>query len=172
LVVDYQTSSIGVIFLVSLHPVGAFAFGLQEIGRLEDLGVGLSLDTIAVTDSPNGYTFANTMSSFLFDAVFWGVLSWYTNRVSRSDYGRPLTWYFPFTLSYWCPGILRSSLDHESEIIYPPEIPVEPVSAALREQASQGKGIEIRKLTKVFGEKTAVDELSMNMYSGQITCLL
>ena len=171
LVVDYQTSSIGVIFLVSLHPVGAFAFGLQEIGRLEDLGVGLSLDTIAETDSPNGYTFANTMSSFLFDALFWGVLSWYTNRVSRSDYGRPLSWYFPFTVSYWCPRIMRSSLDLE-EIVYPKEVPVEPVSSALREQASQGKGIEIRNLSKVFGEKTAVDKLSMDMYSGQITCLL
>jgi hypothetical protein len=60
LVVNYQTSPVGVIFLIALHPVGAFSFGLQEIGRLEDLGVGLSFDTITQTDSPNGYTFANS----------------------------------------------------------------------------------------------------------------
>ena len=62
LIADYQTSSVGVIFLISLHPVGAFAFGLQEIGRLEDFGVGLTFESITSTDSPNGYTFANSKS--------------------------------------------------------------------------------------------------------------
>merc|ERR1712232_1281963 len=52
------------------------------------------------------------------------------------------------------------------------DIPVEPVSTALKEQSAQGKGIEIRNLTKVFGEKTAVNELKMNLFSGQITALL
>ncbi|KAG7367343.1 ABC-2 family transporter domain containing protein [Nitzschia inconspicua] len=119
LVVNYQTSSVGLIFLVALHPVGAFAFGLQEIGRLEDLGVGLTFDTITQTDSPNGYTFANTMSSFLFDALLWGVVSWYLNRVARAEYGRPLPWYFPFTLSYWCPGSSHVPAEAEEEIEYP-----------------------------------------------------
>jgi ATP-binding cassette subfamily A (ABC1) protein 3 len=172
LIVSYSTSSTGVLFLISLHPVAAFAFGLQEIGRLEDLGVGLTLDTMTTTDSPNGYTFANTMTSLLFDALFWGVLSWYTNRVARSDFGRPLPWYFPFTMSYWCSGSVASPQEELSEIEYPPEVPFEPVSSALKDQAAQGRSIEIRKLSKTFGEKVAVDGLSMSMYSGQITALL
>ena len=201
LVVDYQTSSVGTIFLVSLHPVGAFAFGLQEIGRLEDFGVGLTLESITTTDSPNGYTFANSkylffgfflpplphaqrskhvyllataaMSSFLFDALFWGIASWYSNRVARAEYGRPLPWYFPFTLSYWCPGRTQAPTDDDVEAKYPPDVPVEPVSGAMREQIAKGRGIEIRNLTKKFGDdKTAVNNLSLDMFSDQITCLL
>lgn len=172
LVISYSTSSTGAIFLVSLHPVAAFAFGLQEIGRLEDLGVGLTFDTITQTDSPNGYTFVNTMSSFLFDALLWGVLTWYTNRVIRSAFGRPLPWYFPFSKSYWFPGSVKSSPQDNTEIVYPPEVPVEPVSTSLKEQGAEGKGIEIRNLTKTFGDKTAVDRFSMSMFSGQITALL
>jgi len=172
LVVNYQTSSLGSIFMVSLHPVGAFAFGIQEIGRLEDSGVGLSRSVIGETDSPSGYTFLNTLTNLIFDMIFWGILSWYSNRVNRGDYGRALPFYFPFTLSYWCPGRVAIPPRDDSEIEYPANVPVEPVSSSLKEQIAQGKGIEVRKLKKVFGEKTAVDDLQMNLYSGQITALL
>lgn len=172
LVAKYQTSDAGLIFMVSLHPVAAFAFGLQEIGRLEDNGVGLVVSSMIETDSPNGYTFANTLSNLVFDMVFWGVASWYSNRVSRGDYGQSLSWYFPFTLSYWCPGSAATPARDDSEIEYPEGVFVEPVSSAMKEQGAQGDGIEIRKLKKVFGDKTAVNDLEMNMYSGQITALL
>ncbi len=172
LVVDYQNSQIGSIFMVSLHPVGAFAFGIQEIGRLEDSGVGLISSAIGETDSPSGYTFRNTLSNLVFDSIFWGLASWYSNRVARGEYGRALPWYFPFTLSYWCPGRVAVASYDDAEIEYPEDVPVEPVSSALNEQGDQNKGIEIRNLTKTFGEKTAVNDLQMNLYSGQITALL
>lgn len=172
LVADYQNSSIGLIGLVSLHPVGALTFGLQEIGRLEDSGIGITTASMLETDSPSGYTFANTLSNLLFDSIVWGIASWYSNRVSKADYGQPLPWYFPFTLSYWCPNSKAVSPRDDSEIEYAEDVPVESVSSALREQAANGKGIEIRNLNKVFGEKTAVDDLKMNLYSGQITALL
>mmetsp|Transcript_43481 Transcript_43481/g.48976 ORF Transcript_43481/g.48976 Transcript_43481/m.48976 type:complete len:2055 (-) Transcript_43481:245-6409(-) len=172
LIATYENSAQGSIFLVSLHPVGAFAFGIQEIGRLEDSGVGLTVNSMIETDSPSGYTFTNTLSYLLFDMLFWGVLSWYTNRVFQGDFGQSLRWYFPFTLSYWCPSSVVTPPRDDTEMEYPPDILVEPVSTALKEQGSLGKGIEVRNLTKVFGEKTAVNELKMNLYSGQITALL
>ena len=58
------------------------------------------------------------------------------------------------------------------EPAYDDGVAVEPVSNTLKEQVAQGKTIEIRKLRKVFGEKTAVDGLSLSMYNGQITALL
>jgi ABC-type multidrug transport system fused ATPase/permease subunit len=172
LAVDYQNSSIGIVVLVSLHPVGALAFGLQEIGRLEDSGTGITAASILETDSPSGYTFANTLLNLLFDSIVWGVASWYSNRVSKADYGQPLPWYFPFTLSYWSPGSKSVSSCDDSEIKHTEDVAIEPVSSALREQAANGKGIEIRNLNKAFGEKTAVDDLKMNLYPGQITALL
>ena len=174
LVVDYETSSLGLISLVSLHPVGAFAFGLQEIGRLEDKGVGLTVETISSTDSASGYTFGNTLSNFILDCILWGLLSWYTNRVARSEFGRPLPFHFPCTLSYWCPSRTPhpTTDDDDADHVYEEGVPVEPVSNNMKDQAAQGKSIEIRKLKKSFGEKLAVDGLSMSLYNGQITALL
>lgn len=108
----------------------------------------------------------------IFDSIFWGLASWYSNRVARGEYGRALPWYFPFTLSYWCPGRVAVASYDDAEMEYPDDVPVEPVSSALNEQGEQNKGIEIRNLTKTFGEKTAVNNLQMNLYSGQITALL
>jgi ABC-type transporter Mla maintaining outer membrane lipid asymmetry ATPase subunit MlaF len=49
---------------------------------------------------------------------------------------------------------------------------MEPVSDALKRQANEGKSIEIHRLMKQFGEKTAVEDLTLSMYSGQVTALL
>ena len=53
---------------------------------------------------------------------------------------------------------------------------IEPVAEALAQQRTTGKCVDIRNLTKGFdtptGRKIAVDNLSVTMYSGQITSLL
>jgi ABC-type multidrug transport system fused ATPase/permease subunit len=110
----------------------------------------------------------------IFDSILWGVVSWYLNRVLPSDYGQRSPWYFPLTLGYWCPNYAKApahSTD-DDEIVYDESIPVEPVSDTLKGQAREGINIEIRGLTKRFGEKTAVDCLNLSMYNGQITGLL
>jgi ATP-binding cassette subfamily A (ABC1) protein 3 len=173
LIVDIESGSISTIGLISLHPVAAFSYGLQEIGRLEDLGIGLTSDTISSTDSESGYTFTNSINSFIFDIILWGILSWYSNRVVRSDFGAPLPFYFPFTASYWCPGSTKAHLtSEEGELTYDEGIVVEQPSNALKDQMKQGRGIQIRNLRKTFGEKTAVEGLSMEIFSNQITALL
>ena len=48
-------------------------------------------------------------------------------------------------------------------------IPSEPVSEALLNQEDR---IQIRNLSKAFGDKQAVDHLNLDMYSGQVTALL
>lgn len=170
---DFQTGSAGTIAAASLHPIGAFTYGLAEIGRLEDAGVGLNFDVIGTTDSPSGYTFQNTMQNFVFDCVFWGLLSWYANRVVSSEYGRPQPLYFPFTLAYWFPGKAKQSKEGSYEgHKYNEGVPVEEVSNTLKDQIADGKSIEVCGLSKEFGDKTAVDRLSMSLFKGQITALL
>jgi hypothetical protein len=168
--VNFQTGKRSLIALISLHPIAAFSYGLQEIGRLEDQGVGLTSNTVDYTDSPSGYTFNTCIRSLIFDCILWGIASWYLNRVIRPDYGLALPLWFPFTKQYWCPSSTHPStatVEVEEEIAG--SAPFEPVSDALKKQGKEGKGIEIHKLRKVFGDKTAVDDLSLSMYSGQIT---
>ena len=175
LVVDFDTGSAGAISMVSLHPVAAFAYGLQEIGRLEDVGVGLTFETMSTTDSISGYTFSGTVWDLIAASSFWAILSWYANRVVKSEYGRPLPLYFPFLLSYWCPGrvgVPKNDYEEYEGHTYGEGVPVEEVSNNLKDQTADGKSIEICGLRKEFGDKTAVDGLSMSLYSGQITALL
>lgn len=166
------------IAILSLHPVAAFSYGLAQIGRLEDNGIGLSFDTIDLsTGNVNGYTFGDTLRALMFDCLFWGLWTWYLNRVIKPDYGQALPFYFPFSMSYWCPSRLMHPVSDNNDagsqnFQMTSDIPYEPVGDVLRRQASEGKSIEIHNLRKEFGEKAAVDGLNLSMYSGQITALL
>jgi ATP-binding cassette subfamily A (ABC1) protein 3 len=169
---DRETLDSGILSMISL-PVTAFSYGLQEIGRLEDLGVGITSNSINSTDSPSGYTFQNALNALFFDTIFWGIMTWYLNRVIAPDYGQALPFWFPCSPSYWFPG--RAVADHEGDekaSENSAEVPVEPVGETLERQSERGENIVIRGLTKVFGEHRAVDGLNLTMYSGQITALL
>jgi ATP-binding cassette subfamily A (ABC1) protein 1 len=173
LAVDSQTGNPALIAVISLHPVAAFSYGLQQIGRLEDLGIGLQPSSVGVSDSPSGYTFNSSLFALIIDSILWGVGTFYLNRVIPPAYGQALPWYFPFSRDYWCPGraLTPKSDDtdkNETDVIGP----FEPVGNNLLRQKTEGKSIEIRHMCKVFGGKTAVDRLSLSMYTGQITVLL
>lgn len=176
---DIEETSSGTLGLLSLHPVAAFTFGLNQIGRLEDDGIGLTGNTRGSTDSPSGYTFDSTLKALIFDSIFWGIVSWYLNRVIRPEYGQALPWYFPFSASYWRPRSSSSARREEasdsaafSAASSSEWLPMEPVGEDLQRQSVEGKSIEIQNLGKKFGDKTAVDGLSLSMYSGQVTALL
>ena len=177
--VDYQTGSLQTIQALSLHPITAFSFGLLEIGRLEDQGIGLNLDTMKNSGNPSGFHFALVLEALAGDIVLWGLVMWYLNRVITPDFGQALIWYFPFTPSYWSCGSNKvappplggaTGLEDTDEQVNDGSIPIEGVSDGLRKQSDSN--IVIRHLGKQFRKKTAVENVSMTMYSGQVTALL
>ena len=177
LAVDYQDGSAGTISLLSLHPVTAFSYGLLEIGRLEDQGVGVTADSIGDTPNISGYSFTSAIQSLIADIILWSIVGWYLNRVIAPDFGQALPWYFPFTKSYWRCGTAGAPTDSNDNASDETDeqangelLPIEGVSDALRGQSNSN--IVIRHLGKQFGEKTAVEDLSLTMYSGQVTALL
>jgi ATP-binding cassette, subfamily A (ABC1), member 3 len=174
LAVDATTKSTALTQLVSLLPITAFSYGIGQIGLLEDNGVGLTSNTISYTENKSGYSFQNTLQILIFDCIFWGVVSWYLNRVIKPGYGQALPLYFPFSYGYWCPGKVHAPVSNESvmEKVVQNGIPYEEVGDNLKRQADEMMSIEIHDLRKAFGDKCAVDGLNLSMYSGQITALL
>ena len=172
LAANYETGSGVVIFLVSLHPVAAITYGMQEIGRLEDAGVGAIRSTISTTDSPSGYIFESTLISLVVSSLLWGFFAFYFNRVMRPINGMSMPWYFLCSKSYWHTGRREGGdlLGDMSPAAY--GVPVEDVDDALHASINEGTGIAIRGLRKQFGEKTAVDNLNLTMYNNQVTALL
>jgi ABC-type branched-subunit amino acid transport system ATPase component len=175
LAVDYRDGEEGLIAFICLHPVAALSYAIKEIGRLEDQRQGLTGDTIDVTESLSGYTFQDFVRFLGFDSLLWGVVTWYLNRVIRPEYGQAEPLWFLFLPSYWCSGRSEASvrpISNEDVEIQHEGIPYEAVGESLRRQADAGKSIEMFNLRKTYGEKTAVDGLTLSMYSGQITALL
>lgn len=172
--VDVETGNPAVISLISLHPIAAMSYAVFEIGRLENSGIGLQPGSIGNTDAPSGYTFASSYGNLFFSCIFMGILTWYLNRVIAPDYGQAQPFYFPFTRSYWFPNASITSGEGKADESAEQDdnIPTEPVSDALKQQARDNESIEIKNLRKDFGEKLAVDGLNLSIYSGQITALL
>ena len=173
LFIDYQTVSAGTLGAVSLHPAVAFGFGLQEIGYLEDRGVGLQRNTIDTSDYSSDYVFQNAIGSLIVDSLIFGFLTFYLNRVIKPDYGQAQPWHFPVSSLLKLCGLCKDKEIGNAVVGAADEsVPNEPVGEALLRQADEGKSIEIQGLRRVFGTKTAVDGLTVSMYSGQVTALV
>jgi ABC-2 family transporter protein len=174
LAIDSTTGKTSLTQFVSLLPITAFSYGIAQIGLLEDNGIGLTFDSIDFTENKSGYTFGNTLTMLIIDCILWGVISWYMNRVIRPDYGQAFPLYFPFTSRYWCPSRIHApaSTTSVAEKVSQSGIPYEEVSDTLLRQAEDGESIEIHDLRKTFGQKSAVDGLSLSVYNGQVTALL
>lgn len=110
-------------------------------------------------------------------SLIYLMLTLYLEEILPGEYGIPRKWYFFVTRSFWSRGskLDLPSADDEAtraNMTIPVESP--PVDKEV--------GIRIRKLTKVYGDTrprlegegkaAAVDNLTMNLYQGEITVLL
>uniref|UniRef100_A0A3Q1K4G3 ABC transporter domain-containing protein n=1 Tax=Anabas testudineus TaxID=64144 RepID=A0A3Q1K4G3_ANATE len=154
---------------VSLLSCVAFGYGCDNFAKYEEQGIGIQWYNIGKSpEEGERYTFVVSIVMMLFDALFYWILTWYTENVFPGQYGIPKPWYFPFTASYWCgrpsvtdvdPGLLTDSNSNEYL-----EKPAPNVKA----------GVSIRNLVKIYktGKKLAVDGLSVDFYENQITSFL
>ncbi len=116
-------------------------------------------------DSASKYTFSMTLRSLFIDIFIWTGFSFYFIRVIQWDYGRRYPWFFPFSISYWCPGRTKRTAEISHSVTDSSSILVEAVPVALKEQEKDGRANVIRRLTKRFGQKTAVDALNLEIYT-------
>ncbi|XP_053928618.1 retinal-specific phospholipid-transporting ATPase ABCA4 isoform X5 [Cuculus canorus] len=88
--------------LASLLSQVAFGFGTEYLSRYEEQGLGLQWGNIRTSPlEGDEYSFLFSIKMMLFDALLYGILSWYLDHVFPGDYGLPQPWYFPVQESYW-----------------------------------------------------------------------
>ncbi|XP_077866667.1 phospholipid-transporting ATPase ABCA3-like [Saccoglossus kowalevskii] len=169
----YQSLSIGEKVACCLLSNTCMGMGAVIFATKEAQTVGVTWDNlfnqVSVDDTSSmGLIYA----MFIVDAIIYWLIAWYVEAVFPGEYGVPKPFYFLFQRSYWCGHSARingieeggmgqsntGTMNHEAE---PTDLNV---------------GISIQNLTKVYkssvGNKLAVDDLSLNMYEGQITALL
>ncbi|RLV92200.1 hypothetical protein DV515_00013870, partial [Chloebia gouldiae] len=171
--------------LLSLLSPTAFSYASQYIARYEAQGIGLQWDNMYKSPMIGDNTSFGWMCwLILIDSFIYFILGWYIRNVFPGRYGMAAPWYFPLLPSYWIEynsylpfwnekqrGLLFSKLMLRKEVTLPnkicaphPHVEPEPTDLTL--------GVSLHGITKVYGSKAAVNNLSLNFYEGNITSLL
>ncbi|KAI7811411.1 putative ATP-binding cassette sub-family A member 1 [Triplophysa rosa] len=155
--------------VVSLLSPVAFGYGCEYFALFEEQGVGIQWSNLLSSPlEEDNYSLTTSISLMLFDAVLYGIMTWYIEAVFPGQYGIPRPWYFPFTKSYWCGekcGWTTSVSNNKKENAEAKCIEEEPSHLV--------PGVYIENLGKVYSNgKLAVDGLTLGFYEGQITSFL
>jgi ABC-2 family transporter protein len=162
--------------LLSVHPMFAFCRGIELLGFLDDHR-GLGRHSMTYTEPGSTFDFALVYKSLLTSIIVNGTLCWYLNR--KYGLGEGLPWWFPFAPTYWLRpaesftsfATTPDSGDHSDDNVHA-RIPVENVGDFHKRQGALGLNIDVINLRKKFGNKSAVDGLTVNFYCGEVTALL
>ncbi|KAL8611831.1 hypothetical protein ACOMHN_041293 [Nucella lapillus] len=157
-----ESSKLGLCLLFNM----AMAFGANLIGLYEGTGSGAKWNNFSKTATvDDNFTLLQAMVMLLVDSAIHLLITWYIENVRPGEFGVPRPYYFCFTKSYWCGGDQQSDTVYDTDAKDEEHFEPDPVNLT--------PGIQICNLTKSFGRgKTAVDNLSLKMYKGQITVLL
>uniref|UniRef100_A0A8C5H829 P-type phospholipid transporter n=1 Tax=Gouania willdenowi TaxID=441366 RepID=A0A8C5H829_GOUWI len=155
--------------VVSLLSPVAFGFGCEYFALFEEQGVGIQWSNLLASPlEEDSYNLTTSICLMLFDAVLYGIMTWYIEAVFPGQYGIPRPWYFPFTRTYWC-----GEKENNMSALMSKKGNAEAV--CIEEEPSHiDPGVYIENLVKVYshGNKLAVDGLSLRFYEGQITSFL
>uniref|UniRef100_A0AAQ6AI84 P-type phospholipid transporter n=1 Tax=Amphiprion ocellaris TaxID=80972 RepID=A0AAQ6AI84_AMPOC len=156
--------------VVSLLSPVAFGFGCEYFALFEEQGVGIQWSNLLASPlEEDSYNLTTSICLMLFDAVLYGIMTWYIEAVFPGQYGIPRPWYFPFTKTYWC------GEKENKNISTPLSKKGNAEAVCIEEEPSHiDPGVYIENLVKVYshGNKLAVDGLSLRFYEGQITSFL
>uniref|UniRef100_A0A669QJ45 ATP binding cassette subfamily A member 12 n=1 Tax=Phasianus colchicus TaxID=9054 RepID=A0A669QJ45_PHACC len=163
--------------LLSLLSPTAFSYASQYIARYEAQGIGLQWDNMYKSPMIGDNTSFGWMCwLILVDSFIYFILGWYIRNVFPGRYGMAAPWYFPLLPSYWLEynwlpfwsekqrGFIFTNSTGKTENYYLSKWRFEPTDLTL--------GVSLHGITKVYGSKAAVDNLSLNFYEGNITSLL
>uniref|UniRef100_A0A452I392 P-type phospholipid transporter n=1 Tax=Gopherus agassizii TaxID=38772 RepID=A0A452I392_9SAUR len=160
---DRMTINLKIMSLLS--PV-AFGFGTEYLSRYEEQGVGLQWDNIRTSPlEGDEYSFFFSIEMMLFDALLYGILTWYLENIFPGEYGIPRPWYFPLQESYWLesgyPKAEKTATAYVNTFFEPEPPDLIP-------------GVCVQNLVKIFAGRTkpAVDGMNVTFYEGQITAFL
>jgi ABC-type multidrug transport system ATPase subunit len=176
-VTSQASPSAGMQTFLMLLPNYAFCAGVDMLAEFEQGSEGAQWSNLGV-DIDNT-TMSLVLSMLLCDCVLYTVLGWYLEQIMPKEFGVVQPPWFPFVKSYWTGKSGKTASAAEAVAAsgggFTTEL-MEDVSGALKSQEGAGTCVQLIKLRKEFtgpaGTKTAVSDLSLTMYEGQIFALL
>uniref|UniRef100_A0A8C0NPP3 ABC transporter domain-containing protein n=1 Tax=Canis lupus familiaris TaxID=9615 RepID=A0A8C0NPP3_CANLF len=147
----------------------ALALGISRLLKLELKQIGVRWDNIwRPVNLEDNLIFGYILLMLLLDAFLYGLVTWYMETIFPGQCGVPQPWYFFLLRSYW---LGETKIREKKEVKNCGQTPNKHFEA---EPTSLVAGIQIKHLHKVFefGDKVVVNNMSLNLFKGQITILL
>uniref|UniRef100_A0A4W2BSL4 ABC transporter domain-containing protein n=1 Tax=Bos indicus x Bos taurus TaxID=30522 RepID=A0A4W2BSL4_BOBOX len=150
-----------------LSPNIALALGIKLLVKFETKQTGVNWNKIWTPATlEDNLTFGHMMGMLVIDAFLYGLVTWYIEAVFPGQYGMPQPWYFFLMHSYWFskPRIkIKKEEMNDSVITQNKYFEAEPTGLVA--------GIKIKHLYKK-NTLVIINNMSLNLYKGQITILL
>lgn len=161
-VVDDKETSETTKKLASLIPNVALSLVMRNIVFYEKSSQGLNSDTI--NNSYDNYKYSTAYWMISIDIMIFTLLALYFEQVWPSEWGSKRPWYFLFQKSFWFGKTSQVENFEENFEKGPDE---EEIIGT-----EKYKTMQIRGITKKFGNLVAVDGLNLDICHGQITAIL
>ncbi|XP_038957108.1 phospholipid-transporting ATPase ABCA3-like isoform X2 [Rattus norvegicus] len=145
----------------------ALALGINILIKLEIQEIGVKWDNLwTPANLEDNLNFGYMLGMLLLDAFLYSLVTWYVEAVFPGQCGVPQPWYFFIMRSYWFGKPKIRKIGEEAK-----SIPVVH-NCYEAEPSNLEAGIQIKHLHKEFKTKPAINNLSLNIYEGQVTVLL
>ncbi|XP_055596271.1 phospholipid-transporting ATPase ABCA3-like [Uranotaenia lowii] len=168
---NYDRMSLGAKLASSLWCNTAMGYGFMLLMKHEGTSVGLQwsnlFSPVTVDDQ---LTVAHVMGMMIVDALIYLSIALYVEQVAPGQFGVPKKWNFIFTKQFWYP---QSRYERQTNTLNREYLTNQSQTNAEEEPTDRHAGIKVLGLTKIYkGNKTAVHDLTLNFYEGQISVLL
>ncbi|XP_049904471.1 glucosylceramide transporter ABCA12 isoform X1 [Epinephelus moara] len=174
---------------LSLFSPTCFSYASQYISRYEAQGEGIHWSN-SYTSPMSGDTasFGWLCWLMLIDSILYFIIGAYIRMVFPGKYGIPAPWYFPFKASFWADlcccvksksnvgrGLLFSNIMQKNQPVFSDdkEKGQNTLSSQTGEDFSElPVGVALHGLSKIYGDRVAIENLNVAFYEGHVTSLL
>ncbi|KAM7380664.1 hypothetical protein PAMP_003942 [Pampus punctatissimus] len=175
--------------ILSLFSPSCFSYASQYVSRYESQGEGIQWsNSYASPIAGDTASFGWLCWLMLIDSILYFIIGSYIRMVFPGKYGIPAPWYFPFKGSFWTDlcccfksqskggkGRLFTNIMHKNHSIFSDA--KGKGKSTLSSQAGEDfselpEGVTLHGLTKIYGNRVAIQNLNVSFYEGHVTSLL
>uniref|UniRef100_A0A674MJG4 ATP-binding cassette, sub-family A (ABC1), member 12 n=1 Tax=Takifugu rubripes TaxID=31033 RepID=A0A674MJG4_TAKRU len=170
--------------ILSVFSPTCFSYAGQYISRYEVKGEGIHWNNMYTSPiAGDKASFGWLCWLMLIDSIVYFIIGAYVRMVFPGKYGIPAPWYFPFKGSFWADlcccfrskrkaprGLLFTNImDRNLPVFF------EDKEKGIRQSCAvtaQLMGVSLHGLSKLYGDRVAIQNLNISFYEGHVTTLL
>ncbi|XP_036965803.1 ATP-binding cassette sub-family A member 12 isoform X3 [Acanthopagrus latus] len=175
--------------VLSLFSPTCFSYASQYVSRYEAQGEGIHWsNSYSSPVSGDTASFGWLCWLMLIDSLLYFIIGAYIRKVFPGNYGIPAPWYFPFKASFWTDmcccvksnfkagrGLLFTNIMQNNQPVFPDD--KGKGQSALSSQVGENfsklpVGVSLHGLSKMYGDRVAIQNLNVSFYEGHVTSLL